>query len=216
MSNAHLLITMQKEKKFIRNKEEKIKLIYKTFFDLLQKKGYSKLTTNHIAKEANIAIGTIYLHFPGGKAAIATGYFDIIKNEIINDELLIQIKNKSPPEFFEYLISKNLKVYRDNKEAFLAYEQAILSNKELFKSYQDSVYKFGEETAKNIRKENKSFQEVTEERFIKSFLLIYNVIEAITRRHIMILPLFETDEDMITYLRNLILFTIEERQNKNI
>lgn len=216
MSNAHLLITMQKEKKFIRNKEEKIKLIYKTFFDLLQKKGYSKLTTNHIAKEANIAIGTIYLHFPGGKAAIAAGYFDIIKNEIINDELLIQIKNKSPPEFFEYLISKNLKVYRDNKEAFLAYEQAILSNKELFKSYQDSVYKFGEETAKNIRKENKSFQEVTEERFIKSFLLIYNVIEAITRRHIIILPLFEMDEDMITYLRNLILFTIEERQNKNI
>ncbi|MHA1257120.1 MAG: hypothetical protein ACTSPS_16135, partial [Promethearchaeota archaeon] len=152
----------------------------------------------------------------GGKAAIATGYFDNIKNQIIDDELLKQIKNKSFPEFFEYVISKNLKVYRDNKEAFLAYEQAILSNKELFKSYQDSVYKFGEETAKNIRKENKSFQEVTEERFIKSFLLIYNVIEAITRRHIIILPLFETDEDMITYLRNLILFTIEERQNKNI
>jgi len=216
MSNAHLLITMQKEKKFIRNKEEKIKLIYKTFFDLLQKKGYSKLSTNHIAKEANIAIGTIYLHFPGGKAAIATGYFDNIKNQIIDDEFLKQIKNKSFPEFFEYLISKNLKVYRDNREAFLAYEQAILSNKELFKNYQDSVYKFGEETAKNIRKENNLFQEVTEERFIKSFLLIYNVIEAITRRHIMILPLFETDEDMITYLRNLILFTIKERQNKNI
>ena len=211
MSNAHLLITMQKEKKFIRNKEEKIKLIYKTFFDLLQKKGYSKLSTNHIAKAANIAIGTIYLHFPGGKAAIAAGYFDKIKNKIIDDEFFIQIKNKSLPEVFEYLISKNLKVYRDNKEAFLAYEQAILSNKELFKNYQDSVYKFGEETARVIRMESKLYQEVSEERFIKSFLLIYNVIEALTRRHITIFPLFETDEDLVSYLTSLILFNMEER-----
>ena len=210
MSNAHLLITMQKEKKFIRNKEEKIKLIYKTFFDLLQKKGYSKLSTNHIAKAANIAIGTIYLHFPGGKAAIAADYFEEIKNKIIDDEFLIQIKNKNPLEVFEYIISKNLKVYRDNREAFLAYEQAILSNKELFKNYQDSVYKFGEETAKILRKEYKSYQEIPEERFIKSILLIYNVIEAITRRHITILPLFETDEKLINYLTGLILFTIKE------
>lgn len=216
MSNAHLLINMQKEKKFIRNKEEKIKLIYKTFFDLLKKKGYSKLSTNHIAKAANIAIGTIYLYFPGGKAAIATDYFEEIKNKIIDDEFLIQIKNKNPLEVFEYIISKNLKVYRDNREAFLAYEQAILSNKELFKNYQDSVYKFGEETAKNIRKENKSYQDIPEERFIKSFLLIYNLIEALTRRHITIFPLFETDEDLVNYLTSLILFTMEERQNQDM
>jgi AcrR family transcriptional regulator len=216
MSNAHLLITMQKEKKFIRNKEEKIKLIYKTFFDLLQKKGYSKLSTNHIAKAANIAIGTIYLYFPGGKAAIATDYFEEIKNKIIDDEFLIQIKNKNPLEVFEYIISKNLKVYRDNREAFLAYEQAILSNKELFKNYQDSVYKFGAETAKNIRKENKSYQDIPEERFIKSFLLIYNLIEALTRRHITIFPLFETDKDLVNYLTSLILFTMEKRQNQDM
>jgi len=196
-----------------KKKQQKRNLIYKTFIDLLQKEGYDKLSTNHISEEAKIGIGTIYRHFPEGKAAIAKGYFEHIKDKIIDEEFFGQASEKGLSEFFQLLISKHLKVYRDNLEAFLAYEQALLSNKELFKNHGISVYEFAKETVKELRKGNDSYQNIPEERFIKGFLLIYNIIEAITHRHLAIIPMFKSDEDLIKYLTNVVLFSIQYLQN---
>jgi len=196
-----------------RKKQQKRNLIYKTFIDLLQKEGYDKLSTNHISEEAKIGIGTIYRHFPGGKAAIAKGYFEYIKDKIIDEEFFKQASEKGLSEFFQLLISKHLKVYRDNLEAFLAYEQALLSNKELFKNHGISVYEFAKETVKKLREGNDSYQNIPEERFIKGFLLIYNIIEALTHRHLAIIPMFKSDEELIKYLTNVVLFSIQYLQS---
>ena len=61
---------MPKEKKFTRNKQQKIDLIVKVAHDLIREKGYEKLSTNHIADRAKIGIGPIYRNFPNGKADI--------------------------------------------------------------------------------------------------------------------------------------------------
>jgi len=204
---------MNEKNKRERKKQQKRNLIYKTFIDLLQKEGYDKLSTNHISEEAKIGIGTIYRHFPEGKAAIAKGYFEYIKDKIIDEEFFRQASEKDLSEFFQLLISKHLKVYRDNLEAFLAYEQALLSNKELFKNHGISVYEFAKETVKKLRKGSDSYQNIPEERFIKGFLLIYNIIEAITHRHLAIIPMFKSDEDLIKYLTNVVLFSIQYLQN---
>ena len=196
-----------------RKKQQKRNLIYKTFIDLLQKEGYDKLSTNHISEEAKIGIGTIYRHFPEGKAAIAKGYFEYIKDKIIDEEFFRQASEKDLSEFFQLLISKHLKVYRDNLEAFLAYEQALLSNKELFKNHGISVYEFAKETVKKLREGNDSYQNIPEERFIKGFLLIYNIIEALTHRHLAIIPMFKSDEELIKYLTNVVLFSIQYLQS---
>ena len=207
MSDAHLLYIMPQEKKFVRNKEEKIKIIYETFLDLIKKKGYSNLSTNHIAEISPISLGTIYRYFPEGKAAIAKGYFEDIKDQIINDEFFLQAKNKNLPELFKSLISKYLQVYRENFKAFLAYEQAMLSNKELFKNYETSVYNFAEETVKKLRNEDSLFRSIPEKQFFKSFIFIYNLIEAIVRRHLVIFPMFQTDEELVSFLVKTILST---------
>jgi len=204
---------MNEKNKRERKKQQKRNLIYKTFIDLLQKEGYDKLSTNHISEEAKIGIGTIYRHFPEGKAAIAKGYFEYIKDKIIDEEFFRQASEKGLSEFFQLLISKHLKVYRGNLEAFLAYEQALLSNKELFKNHGISVYEFAKETVKKLRKGSDSYQNIPEERFIKGFLLIYNIIEAITHRHLAIIPMFKSDEDLIKYLTNVVLFSIQYLQN---
>jgi len=204
---------MNEKNKRERKKQQKRNLIYKTFIDLLQKEGYDKLSTNHISDGAKIGIGTIYRHFPEGKAAIAKGYFEHIKDKIIDEEFFRQASEKDLSEFFQLLISKHLKVYRDNLEAFLAYEQALLSNKELFKNHSISVYEFAKETVKKLREGNDSYQNIPEERFIKGFLLVYNIIEAITHRHLVIIPMFKSDEELIKYLTNVVLFSIQYLQS---
>ena len=212
MSNAHLLVNMD-QKKFVRNIEGKKEIIYNTFITLLKEKSYSQLSTNHIAEIAPISLGTIYRYFPEGKAAIAKGYFEYIKDKIIDEDFFRQASEKSLSELFQLLISKHLKVYRDNLEAFLAYEQALLSNKELFKNHRISVCKFAKETVKKLREGIDSYQNVPEERFIRSFLLIYNIIEAFTHRHLTIIPIFESDEELIKYLTDVVLFSIQYLQN---
>jgi AcrR family transcriptional regulator len=198
-----------------KKKTQKIKLIYDTFIQLLQKEGYDKLSTNHISEEAKIGIGTIYRYFPEGKAAIAKGYFEKIKDKIINEEFFKQVREKKNLEkIFEMLISRYIRIYRNNFNAFLAYQQALLANKELFDNYQASVKEFGKETVKKLKQENQMFKNTPEEQFIDRFLLIYNLIEALTNRHMVIIPLFKTDEELITYITNLILFTIDRPEIK--
>ncbi|MFX1340458.1 MAG: TetR/AcrR family transcriptional regulator [Promethearchaeota archaeon] len=204
---------MEQEKKFVRNKEEKIKIIYDTFITLLKEKGYNNLSTNNIAEIAPISLGTIYRYFPEGKAAIAKKYFEYIKDKIINEEFFLQAKNKNLPDLFKSIISRHLLVYRENINAFLAYEQAMLANKELFKNYKISVLDFAEKTVKSLRKEHILFRSIPEKQFYKGFIFSYNFIEAITRRHLVIFPMFETDEELISFLMKTILSTIKIKQD---
>ncbi|TFG30048.1 MAG: TetR/AcrR family transcriptional regulator [Promethearchaeota archaeon] len=212
MSDAHLLIIMEQKKKFVRNKKEKIEIIYDTFIDLLKNEGYTNLSTNHIAEIAPISLGTIYRYFPEGKAAIAKGYFENIKDQIINEEFFLQAKKKNLPELFKSIITRHLQVYRENFKAFLAYEQAMLSNKDLFENYENSVHEFAEETVKRLRNEDSLFRSVPEKQFLKGFIFIYNLIEAIIRRHLVIFPIFQTDDELISFLIKTIVSTIKIKQ----
>ncbi|GAH28007.1 unnamed protein product [marine sediment metagenome] len=63
-------------KKKARNKEATIKKIYEIFFKLVLEEGFHKASTNKIAKEAKISIGTLYHHFPEGKKGIIRKYFE--------------------------------------------------------------------------------------------------------------------------------------------
>ncbi len=46
-----------------RNKEKTKDLILQVAIELINEHGYDKLSTNHIADRAKIAIGTVYHHF---------------------------------------------------------------------------------------------------------------------------------------------------------
>ncbi|MHA1463373.1 MAG: TetR/AcrR family transcriptional regulator, partial [Candidatus Heimdallarchaeota archaeon] len=51
------------EPKFHRDKEGKIKLIIETFVRLINQKSYTNVSTNLVAKEAGLSIGTVYNYF---------------------------------------------------------------------------------------------------------------------------------------------------------
>ena len=81
MSNYSVTITMS-EKKFSRNKQAKIEKIYDAFFRLVSERGYGKTSTNHVAEEAGVSIGTVYRYFPDGKDDILLNYFENAKDVI--------------------------------------------------------------------------------------------------------------------------------------
>jgi len=92
------------QKSFTRNKEEKIRLIFETFADLVNRNGYDSLSTRHIAKAAGISVGTIYHYFPGGKHAIASRYIDHVTDELFDPDVFKKLGENGIKEFLEELL----------------------------------------------------------------------------------------------------------------
>ena len=105
MSKCSFNIITMSDKKFRRNKQEKIDLIYDTFFNLIIDKGYHKTSTNHIAEKAGISIGTIYKYFPDGKQDIMRKYFEETMENVFNTSDLFNINENKLRDFLKNFIS---------------------------------------------------------------------------------------------------------------
>ena len=196
------------DKRFVRNKEEKIRLIYSTFAELVNKKGYDKLSTRHIAEAANISVGTIYHYFPEGKHAIASGYLREVTQQIFIPDVYVSIGEQNLTELFKYHIQQHLKAHRENIEIHRAIEQAILADNTVFENHKEKFLENNRNVVKQL-KERGLYKEVPEKELVRSFMLLTNLIEAIVHRHLFMMPFYETDEELIEFLVNLCLFTTE-------
>ncbi|MFX1376426.1 MAG: TetR/AcrR family transcriptional regulator [Promethearchaeota archaeon] len=196
---------MSKEKKFVRNKQQKIDVIVNTAYKLIIEKGYDKLSTNHIADRAKVGIGTIYRNFPKGKVDIVREMVIRNRGKIINIDLFNNIKNSDLRNSVRQTMLNFIKFHRKNIKFHLAFEQAFLTNKELF---QDFKYLVEEMLIRLIKKLKHIpiFENISENEMKEKLLLLFNVIESIILRHILIMPLFKTDEEFVTYLTDLVIF----------
>ena len=209
------LIDMVKKKR-TRNIEEKIDLIYKTFFDLVLEKGYTNTTTNHIAETAQISIGTVYRYFPNGKSDIIINYFERAKNIIFDIQDFSNIKeNNNLVEIFENFIRRNLKNHKENLGYNMAFHNAIMSDKELLEKYNVNIVKICTELARELRSSNLYLKTVPENRLIKVFVLIFNLIQANTFHHLFINKMFDDDDYFISFLSNLVEYARGYIQKKN-
>jgi len=199
---------MEKPKKFSRNKQEKIDIIYKIFYRLLNDIGYDKITTNIIAEVSKISIGTIYRYFPDGKSSIIKGTLEHISNKIFDIEDFNNMNEDNLPEKIEYLIQKHLKIHRENYQYHLAVNQAILSNKTLFKDYSDNITEMIGIIAEEIQQTNVFFKNVPRNYLIENLLLIFNSLEAFIHRHLFITPIFPTDDELIEFVKQVLLMII--------
>jgi len=195
---------MSKEKKFTRNKQQKIDLIVKVTQDLIREKGYDKLSTNHIADRAKIGIGTIYRNFPHGKADIMREIVMKDTSIVINMDLFNNIIESDLPKSANQIIKNFIEFHRQNIEFDLALERALQSNKELVKDFNSYVEVALTEIAKQM-KQIFPIGNTTEIELKDKLFLIFNIIESIIRRHIVITPLFNTDEELAIYLTDLTL-----------
>ncbi len=170
---------------------------------MIQEKGYNNISTNHIAKEASISIGTLYYHFENGKP-------DIIK-EIIKQgyaEFLEEINLKSLtidnlPDFLKSFLSQYLEQHKQNKLLIIALESAFLSNRKLFQDYEyiQNELKLVP-LISNVLKQL-GYPDKENLNMISKFLL-YS-IDSIIHRHVISEDNLITDKDLINYLADMIL-----------
>ena len=209
MSNCSLIIHIMQEKKFIRNKQEKIDKIYDIFFDLVLKNGYDKTSTNNVSEASGLSIGTVYRYFPEGKKDIIRKYFEkSVETTMVIDDFK-NLKTDDIPSAFRGFISNLLRNNYANKGYNLAFRSAILSDPDLLDAHNKRVFDISKDFVKVLMKSNEFFKSREEQRLIRGFVFIYNLSNSIIYHHIFFMKFFEKDEDLIDYLSNLMFFTIQ-------
>ena len=199
---------MEKPKKFSRNKQEKIDSIYKTFYKLLNEVSYDKITTNVIAEVSKISIGTIYRYFPEGKSSIMKGTLEHTSNKIFDIEDFNKMNEENLPEMIEYLIRKHLRIHQVNYQYHVAVNQAILSNQTLFKDYGENLKKMIGAIAEEIQQTSPLFTNLPRNYLNESLLRIFHTLEAFVHRHLFITPICATDEELVVFLKQVLLLII--------
>jgi AcrR family transcriptional regulator len=197
------------QKKFSRNKQEKIDLIYKAFFNLILKQGYHKTSTNHVAKSAKVSIGTIYKYFPKGKEDIIRKYFEVSMETIVNRDDLFNVDNNNIGVFLNQFILELYNYHKEKKGYNLAFRSAIQSDKALLNSHKEKLFNFFKEISQDLRKKNENFKRIPEEQLIEVFIFIYNLINAIVYHHLSVMELFDTDDKLVEYLTDIVVFSLK-------
>ena len=200
---------MSSKRKFVRNKQEKINLIYDTFFKLVLKHGYHKTSTNHVAESAGISIGTIYKYFPTGKDDIIRKYFEESMVNFFESHDLSKMSDENIQDFLNHFI---LDLFENHKESIgynLAFRSAIQSDKTLHDAHNEKVVFFFKDLGLKLRKINKNFQQFSEKRLVDVFIFMYNLVNAIIYHHLSVMEFFDTDDEFINYLSNITTFSLK-------
>ena len=182
-----------------RDKEAKIKAITNAFLELVEKNGYSRVSTNHIAKKAEVSIGTVYRYFPEGKQAIIKRIFVENRDEIMNLGDFDQTTDSTLESLIESFIRKHVKVHKEAQPVFSALMQAMLANTSLSEDYQQIVITTNEALVQRLRKTSPFFKSVPEDILVNKFLLVYQTIEAITTRHFYFQSFFSEPTSLFIY-----------------
>ncbi|MHA1798554.1 MAG: TetR/AcrR family transcriptional regulator [Candidatus Helarchaeota archaeon] len=198
------------KKRIVRNKEEKIKRIFQTFVDLINKEGYEKITTRQIAKHSDLSIGTIYRYFPEGKPSIISEFLDRSSNEIINIDFIKDLNKKNPLEAIKHYIKNHLESHRSNYEIHKGLDQAILANREAFRKQEKIMQEMIEKIVERL-KDIKFFKDIPKDKLIKNFTLIFNLVDSTIHRHLFMIPLFESDGELIDFLSRLVILVFQDR-----
>ncbi len=196
------------KKRFIRNKEQKKKIIFQYFAKLVNKEGYDKLSTRHIAEIANISIGTIYHYFPDGKHSIANGFIEHIAHQLFDLEMYKNLDLQNLDNFLAKYIRRHLKSHKENLEIHRAIDQAILADSKVFHNHQEKVISNIQKIAKEL-KDLEMYKEFPESFIFQNILLFFNLLEALIHRHLYINPLFPNDEELVKFLVNFFLCLIQ-------
>ena len=209
MSNCSFNIIIMSSKKFSRNKQEKINRIYDTFFKLILKQGYHKTSTNHVAKSAKISIGTIYKYFPKGKEDIIRKYFEESMETFLDSQNLSNMNEENIRDFLNHFVLDLFKNHEENKGYNLAFRSAIQSDKILHDAHKEKIFNIFKDKVQKLRKTNVNFKQLPEESLIEVFIFIYNLVNAILYHHLSVMELFDTDDKLVEYLSNLVVFSLK-------
>jgi AcrR family transcriptional regulator len=184
MNNVQQFVFMGQ--KYQRDKDQKIENIKRAFTQLINSKGYEKVTIRQIAKEAGTSVGIIYHYYPKGKPSIAAAIYE----ENLHEPIIIY-KYEPDLKKLSQRIKNHLETHRVNFELYKAFDQAIISDQDVFSSVKIDRKKFLTEYAvdNNIPKEK-----------VNSWLTTYNIIDALIHRHLYIDAVCASDQELINLI----------------
>jgi AcrR family transcriptional regulator len=189
--------------KHVRDKDAKIRLIFETFADLVNRNGYDRLSTRHVAEAAGISVGTIYHYFPGGKHAIASRYIDRVTDELFDPNIFMEIEEKDLRWFFDGLVRRYLFVHRESLEIHRAIDQAILADPDVRRRNREAIVTNMSKVVAEL-KDAGLYGSLPERSVLNGFILLFNILEGIIHRHLFVYSLFEAEEELISFLVNLL------------
>ena len=201
MNNVQQLIIMSR--RHVRDKDAKVRLIFETFAELVNRDGYDKLSTRHIAETAGISVGTIYHYFPGGKHAIASRYMDRVTDELFDPGIFGRLGEGDLEGFLEELVRGYLSVHRENLEIHRAIDQAILADSDVHRRNLEATEANMSRVVDELRGMG-LYRGIPESSVFTGFLLLFNVLEALVHRHLFFYPIYETEEELVVFLVGLL------------
>ena len=122
----------------------KVEQILNATRELLISDGLEKITTNHIARKANMSVGSLYQYFPNKQAIIfqlSERLYEHVNHEIANLELPNSLN--TPIERFEYLVDHQISYWLSDPDEQKFQDEIVLA----FKLYPEL-----NEMEKNYRK----------------------------------------------------------------
>ena len=201
-------MTDEAEPKFRRDKEGKIKLIVETFLRLIETKGYANVSTNLVAKEAGISIGTLYNYFENKAEILRKGFETNVEN-FIDFSVMMKILVDRDYKSIKYFVSKFLKSHQDHYQLNNAYDQAIAANAEIFQSFQENTKEYIKKFTKIAKENSPTLKKVPENSILKAIMISTNLLDSMVHQHLFRNPIFDTDEELIEYLVKFFQFTLD-------
>jgi AcrR family transcriptional regulator len=195
---------------YVRDKEGKIEAILETFETLVNRDGYDRLSTRHIAKEAGISVGTIYHYFPGGKHSIAMGFLERLTQGVFDLEMFVAVQDEgSRRALYEGFIRGHLANHRESLEIHRALDQAILADEDVRRHNSEVIMMNLRDAAGELMRRG-LFSGAPSPEVAKVFLRNFKLIEAVVHRHLLVEPFFETDEELVGFLSRILLLLHRE------
>ena len=195
--------------KFRRDKQGKIDHIVEVFFDLVEKRGYKNVSTNLVAKEAGVSIGTIYRYFPEGKPAIIKQEFFKKSEEFIAFSDTIKILTSNDAKAVKRLVTKYLASHKESYALHEAYDQALLENREIFATNSENIRDYIKYFIGMAKETNPELNDLSLADTQLAFQVGIDMLDHAVHQHLFYEKIFETDKELIFYMVKVFQLTLD-------
>lgn len=194
-----------------RNKAESIERIKTATLDLIEQDGYALVTIEAIAARADRNVALIYRYFPRGKADII---MSIAKDLSQAPSSMMPPFHHADSEKLELFVSKMIRVHREHSTILSALEAEYLSKRDVYSPEEFSMItgKTLDAIAPRELFSRFGFQMDDDDGMFSRFL--FHVMDSIIHRHVIIVNISETDEELAQRITKLIASCINEHSSK--
>jgi AcrR family transcriptional regulator len=201
----------ERKKKFRRDKESKIESVITAWNDLIAERGYAGFSVNDIPERAGLSIGTIYRYFPQGKIDILKEAMNRNIARFLDKLDLDSIDESDFINVWREVIRRYIMLRQEDMLFGIAMRDTSMTSPELTKDVTPIIISFYGSFAERFLNLS-SFEDWPKEKLLLRLHAAFNIMGLIREIHLR-RPLFDTDEELVDYLLDVVLLTFEVGSN---